>query len=185
MRKILGSRSLGSGNLKIWDKGVKSMNKCLFIIAFGWVLSGCVTTQLGEREYYTDQDLISGGAQQLRGNDIVGVVSGNTLYGRYVEQSSNEEKEPKNDRKWVEFISGDGRVAYYDFKQLIQGNWQLKTDLICFEYKMQIPQPENCFVVYALDDKHYFISIRQQTMGQVVSVILGRKNGNAAGLDLK
>ena len=161
------------------------MKKILFIAILGFVLSGCVTTPQGAGEYYTDQALISAGAHQLRGNDIVGIVSGNTLYGRYLDQVTKADNPPEDDRKWVEFVSNDGRVAYYDFKQLTQGNWQLKTDLICFSYRMQIPQPENCFVVYELGEKHYFISTRQQTMGQVVSVVLGRKNGNAAGLDLK
>ncbi|MEH6632048.1 MAG: hypothetical protein V7776_14575 [Halopseudomonas aestusnigri] len=161
------------------------MKKIIFSIVWCFLLAGCVTAPLGEREYYTDQELISAGGIQLRGNDIVGIVSGNTLYGRYLEQSEVEDVSSEEDPRWVEFVSNDGRVAYFNFSQLIQGNWQLKTDLICFSYKMEIPQPENCFVVYALGDKHYFVSTRQQTMGQVVTVVLGRKNGNVEGLKLK
>ncbi len=157
------------------------------------LLTGCVTTPASNGEYYSDQDLISAGGVQLRGNDIVGIISGNTLYGQYLDPTKPDPKiqEPTKagdvevERRWVEFVSNDGRVAYYNFQQLIQGSWQLKTDLICFNYKMEIPQPENCFVVYGLDNKHYFISTRQQTVGQVVTVILGRKNGNVEGFELK
>ncbi|WP_419904223.1 hypothetical protein [Kiloniella sp.] len=46
-------------------------------------------------------------------------------------------------------------------------------------------EKSHCFVVYGLNEKHYFISTRQQTMGQVVTVVLGRKNGNSEGLELK
>ena len=147
-------------------------------------ITACVTTPVSNnRTFYTDRELISARATQLMGADIVGALSGNTIYGRYVDHS-RQDIEGKEQR-WVEFISNDGRVAYYDFTQLVQGTWELRTNLICFNYKLEIPQPENCFVVYVLGDKHYFVSTRQQTSGQVVTAVLGRKNGNVEGLNLK
>ncbi|WP_419904222.1 hypothetical protein [Kiloniella sp.] len=125
------------------------MKITLFSLAIALILAGCVTTPVSNDEYYTDRELLSAGATQLRSSDIVGIVSGNTLFGRYLNQPISQDAVQGIDngveRRWVEFISNDGRVAYYNFDRLIQGNWQLKTDLICFSYKMEIPQPENCF----------------------------------------
>ena len=167
-----------------YEKGARKMIFKLKLLIIFLFVTGCVTTPINtDRTFYTDKELISAGATQLMGADIVGVLSGNTLYGKYVDHSKGELE--GQEQRWVEFISNDGRVAYYNFTKLVQGNWILKTNLICFNYQLDIPQPENCFVVYEYGDKQYFISTRQQTSGQVVSTVLGRKNGNVEGLDIK
>ncbi len=155
------------------------------LLMLSFSLASCVTTPVVDdtKTYFSDQELVAAGATQLMGSDIVGTFAGNTLYGRYVDHTKIEQDPDAN--RWVEFVSGDGRVAYYDFTQLVQGTWQIRTNLICFNYLFEIPQPENCFVVYGLGDRHFFISTRQQTTGDVVTTVLGRKNGNAAGLELK
>ncbi|WP_157231111.1 hypothetical protein [Kiloniella laminariae] len=156
-----------------------------------------MTTQpQSDRILVTETELVSAGAYLLPENEIVGAISGNTLYGKYLSEPGtpgNVAREtaapgddlPEKDTRWVEYISSDGRVAYYDFIQLTQGNWQVKNELVCFSYQTLVPQPDNCFLVYALGDRHYFVSTRSQTRGQVVAVVLGRKNGNAEGLKLK
>ncbi|MCZ4280091.1 hypothetical protein O4H49_04850 [Kiloniella laminariae] len=176
--------------------------RCVSLFVF-FALGACVATTQpqSDRIFASEPELVSAGAFLLPENEIVGAISGNTLYGKYLsnpEQARAEAPEaglpetdlpgndlPGKDLRWVEYISSDGRVAYYDFVQLTQGNWQVKNDLVCFSYQTLVPQPDNCFLVYALGDRYYFVSTRSQTRGQVVTVVLGRKNGNAEGLKLK
>lgn len=139
----------------------------LTAIAFLFLLASCAS----QTPTFTLGQLRALGARQVDSQGLTDLISDRTFYGTYL----------NNEKRWIEYYSSDGRLAYDGGGRPDFGSWWISDDEACFEYELSDPGPF-CFFFYRLDGRVYGVDNVNGDSAAVFFVVDEMKVGDVDGL---
>lgn len=144
----------------------------LTLVAF-WLAVAALSSCQSVDPRPTVEQIISEGARQVVGDELLALHTDVTHYGTYT----------RTGNPWTEYHHPDGRVFYRERSRPETGTWSMiPDDQVCYSYPWSADDPPYCLRYFVRDGRYYTIDANGDHVGIATGYIDTVRPGDPEGL---